>query len=237
MRFNVRVWSPCEVDFLTANWLKCDLNQLSIQLDRKPTTVKNYAKKLGLKEGVQPPSDVKRPERGRAVSGKREDLGISVRSPWEANVLRWLTSLGIRWQYEPKTFYFAGEKRGATSYTPDIYLPELDLYIEVKGHLDSKGRSKVKKFRKFHPAEFAKLRCIPGTNKSQAARGFAELGVPVYAHYNVVRFDNALELQYWEHDAVTEKWATSKRTRKRPDDVPLPLADLSIPKPRKKRAT
>lgn len=223
MRFNVRRWSPVEVEFLKANWLTLDENQLSIELDRKPTTIKNYAKKLGLQPGVEPPRDLKRAEKARAKSGRRDDLGIAVRSPWEANILRWLSHVGERWVYEPRTFYFEGERRGATSYTPDIYLPDKDLYLEVKGHLDSKGRSKLKKFKKHYPGEFAKLRAVPGTNRSQAAKWFAEFGIPAYAFYNVVRYDFATSLENWEHDAVTEKWATSKRKRKRPDDTPLPL--------------
>ncbi len=218
MRFNVRQWSPVEVEFLRANWTSLDIGQLSIQLDRKPVTIRNYAKKLGLQPGVEPPHELKRPEKNRAKSGKREDLGIAVRSPWEANVLRVLTDLGVKWKYEPRTFYFKGEKRGATSYTPDIYLTELDLYLEVKGHLDSKGRSKVRKFKKYYPEEFAKLRAVPGTNRSQAAQWFAEFGVPAWAYYNVLRYDWALKIPTWEHDTVSEKWAQSTRQRKRPDD-------------------
>jgi hypothetical protein len=225
MRFNVRQWSPVEVDFLKANWLVLDLGQLSIHLDRKNVTIKNYAKKLGLQPGIEPPKDLRMPDKYRSKSGKRDDLGIAVRSPWEANILRWLTHVGKPWQYEPKTFYFRGEKRGATSYTPDIYLPDEDLYLEIKGYLDSKGRSKIKKFKKHYPEEFKRLQAIPGTNRCQAAQWFSQFGIQAFAFYNVVRYDYALRLNNWEHDAVTEKWASSTRKRKRPDTEPLPLAD------------
>jgi hypothetical protein len=95
------------------------------------------------------------------------------------------------------------------------------LYLEVKGHLDSKGRSKIKKFKKFYPDTFRKLRSIAGTANSQAAKWFAEFGVPAYAAYNVVRYDYALTIPNWEHDAVSEKWATSTRKRKRPETPAL----------------
>ena len=39
----------------------------------------------------------------------------------------------IKWQYEPKTFplEFDDEGKPTLSFTPDFYLPELDLYIEL----------------------------------------------------------------------------------------------------------
>ena len=58
----------------------------------------------------------------------REDLGIFFRSRWEANFARVLNYLGVKWEYEIKRF---NTPHG--SYTPDFYLPDQDIYIEVKG--------------------------------------------------------------------------------------------------------
>ena len=95
----------------------------------------------------------------RAKGGIRADLGIFVRSSWEANYsryLNWLVGLGeIRgWEYEPETFEFEGIKRGTRSYTPDFKVTNLDdsvEYHEVKGWMDPKSRTKLKRMAKYHP--------------------------------------------------------------------------------------
>jgi len=39
----------------------------------------------------------------------------------------------IKWEYEPRTFVLEVDKEGNpdVSFTPDFYLPDLDLYIEL----------------------------------------------------------------------------------------------------------
>ena len=60
--------------------------------------------------------------------GYRKDLGHLVRSTWEANFARILNYLGIEYKYEPICFDL-----DITNYTPDFYLPDKDMYIEIKG--------------------------------------------------------------------------------------------------------
>lgn len=40
--------------------------------------------------------------------------------------------LGVRWRYEPHTFVLARHPSGSirAAFTPDFYLPDLDLYLE-----------------------------------------------------------------------------------------------------------
>jgi len=91
--------------------------------------------------------------------GIRSDLGIFVRSSWEANYCRylnWLASLGEiqGWEYEPETFEFDAIKRGTRSYTPDFKVTNLDgsvEYHEVKGWMDPKSSTKLKRMAKYHP--------------------------------------------------------------------------------------
>jgi hypothetical protein len=66
----------------------------------------------------------------------------------------------IKWEFEPKTFYFEDIKRGCVSYTPDFYLPEEDKWVEVKGWMDSKSKTKIKRFKKYFPEEFEKLEIV-----------------------------------------------------------------------------
>lgn len=77
--------------------------------------------------------------------GFRDDLGLFFRSTWEANVARVLTLMDIKWVYEPKAFpvKVSGED---SSYTPDFYLPDKDIFIEVKGYWFGKGKSKFDSF-------------------------------------------------------------------------------------------
>lgn len=97
---------------------------------------------------------------GATKSGKREDLNsIYFRSSWEANYARILNLQNIEWQYEPRTFNFTGYTRGAISYTPDFYVQN-NKWIEVKGHLDSKSRTKILRFKKQYPEEYQKLEFV-----------------------------------------------------------------------------
>ena len=97
----------------------------------------------------------------RTKGGKRKDLNDTYfRSSWEANIARYYNYLGIKWEYEPKTFIFTNITNGSVSYTPDFYLPEEDRWIEVKGWMDSKSKTKLKRFKKQYPKEYSKLTLI-----------------------------------------------------------------------------
>ena len=88
----------------------------------------------------------------RTKSGRRADLGdVFFRSAWEANIARWLNFNGVKWEFEPTTFWFEKIRRGVRSYTPDFYLPEEDRFIEVKGWMDAKSKTKLKRMAKYHP--------------------------------------------------------------------------------------
>lgn len=92
-------------------------------------------------------------------SGMREDIGIYVRSGWEANYARYLNLLksygGIQsWEYEPETFWFEGIKRGSRGYCPDFKVTGKDgniIYHEVKGYMQERDKTKMKRMEKYHP--------------------------------------------------------------------------------------
>jgi hypothetical protein len=96
----------------------------------------------------------------RGKGGKRGDLGgMYFRSRWEANwarYLNWLIARGeiTRWEFEPDTFEFADIKRGMKFYTPDFKVFKKDgsfVYQEVKGWMDPKSATKIKRFQKRYP--------------------------------------------------------------------------------------
>ena len=96
----------------------------------------------------------------RTKGGKREDLdNCYFRSAWEANYARYLNFLiennEIKgWEFEPETFWFEGVKRGCRSYTPDFKIvnnyDEVEWH-EVKGWMDKKSKTKLKRMKKYHP--------------------------------------------------------------------------------------
>ena len=81
------------------------------------------------------------------------------RSRWEANYARYLEFLKQQgkikdWKHEPKTFWFDGIKRGCVSYLPDFLVVENDgskSYHEVKGWMDDRSKTKIKRMAKYFP--------------------------------------------------------------------------------------
>lgn len=89
------------------------------------------------------------------------DRRIYFRSRWEANYaryLQWLKALNEidDWEHEPKKFWFEKIKSGTRCYTPDFCVKRLDkshYWVEVKGYMDPKSFTKLKRFKKYYPKE------------------------------------------------------------------------------------
>ena len=83
------------------------------------------------------------------------------RSTWEANYARFLEFLRENnaihdWFYEPETFWFKNIKRGVVSYKPDFKVIRKNTthyWVEVKGFMDSKSKTKIKRLKKYYPDE------------------------------------------------------------------------------------
>ena len=76
--------------------------------------------------------------------------------PSEREFARVMDFYRIRWQYEPKTFPIEwDENRNVVkAFTPDFYLPDLDLFIELttmKQSLVTKKNRKVRMLRELYP--------------------------------------------------------------------------------------
>jgi cytidylate kinase len=76
--------------------------------------------------------------------------------PSEREFARVMDFYRIRWQYEPKTFPIEwDEQRNVVkAFTPDFYLPDLDLFIELttmKQSLVTKKNKKVRLLRELYP--------------------------------------------------------------------------------------
>ena len=69
---------------------------------------------------------------------------------------------GVPWMYEPTTFVLeqAEDGRVTEAFTPDFYLPEQDLYIEItvmKQSLVTRKNRKLRKLRERYPEVKVKL--------------------------------------------------------------------------------
>jgi hypothetical protein len=58
--------------------------------------------------------------------------GVKLKGGWEIIVAKWLDENNVRWEHETKSFDY--EWNGIRKYYPDFYLPDFDLFIEVKGY-------------------------------------------------------------------------------------------------------
>lgn len=107
-----------------------------------------------------------------AKGGFREDLGIYTRSKMEANVLRYYKFIKEKYIYESKEFEFYKIKRGSRFYKPDVHLLGQDKFIEVKGWFTASDKTKLRRFKKYYPEEFAKLEfIIPDKYSKSKANG------------------------------------------------------------------
>jgi hypothetical protein len=69
---------------------------------------------------------------------------------------------GVPWQYEPRSFALARDPTGRVTeaFTPDFYLPEQELYLEVtvmKQALVTRKNRKLRKLRELYPDVQIKL--------------------------------------------------------------------------------
>jgi hypothetical protein len=76
--------------------------------------------------------------------------------PSEVELARVLDFYRIHWQYEPKSFPLAWDAAGnvTEAFTPDFYLSDLDLYLELttlKQSLVTDKNRKIRKFRELYP--------------------------------------------------------------------------------------
>ncbi len=72
---------------------------------------------------------------------------------------------GIPWDYEPRTFVLE-------AFTPDFYLPEQDLYLEIttmKQSLVTKKNRKMRRLRELYPGEIVGLKDSSGDLEYAAA--------------------------------------------------------------------
>ncbi len=80
----------------------------------------------------------------------------------EAEIARLLDFYGIYWEYEPRSFPLEWNAEGLPklSFTPDFYLPDYNLFLEVttvRPSLINRKNRKIRKLREHYPEVNIKL--------------------------------------------------------------------------------
>lgn len=93
---------------------------------------------------------------GEALPVSERVAAVSFAHPSERVAAQILDYYGIRWEYEPTTFPIEWDSKGdvIASFSPDFYLPDFDLYIELttmSQKLVTKKNRKVRRLRELYP--------------------------------------------------------------------------------------
>lgn len=96
-----------------------------------------------------------------AKDGKTQDE-VTFAHPSEAEFARILDFYQIAWEYEPRTFALRWDEAGniLEAFSPDFYLPEQDLYIELttmEQRLITRKNRKLRRLCKLYPEINIKL--------------------------------------------------------------------------------
>jgi hypothetical protein len=105
---------------------------------------------------------VRRPELRQPDDHDLPADGVEFAHPSERQFARLLDFYGIPWEYEPRSFPVEFDDSGEPSkwFTPDFYLPEEDLFIEIttmNQKLVTKKNRKVRRLREVHPGVRCKV--------------------------------------------------------------------------------
>ena len=204
-RFAQVKWSPVEVRYLKLH-KKDPVRQLCIELAKSENAVKKKLRSLGnivSGDAVLSDGPVKNK---RSFIGRRKDCNnISFRSRWESNFFRYLRDIIRPSQilYEPQTFTFTqfGITHGTITYTPDFKVVKPDgsyYWVEIKGYLDKQDATKLRRFKKYFPNEFALLVGLPGNKNTKAAKFFLDLGVGEIWYYKDIEREYSKKIEGWE---------------------------------------
>lgn len=135
--------------------------------------------------GGRPTQQAALPSLGQLVRSARDP---EFAHPAERELARLLSFYGVRWAYEPTTFTLARavENRPPEFFTPDFYLPEHQLYIELttmRQRLVTRKNRKLRRLREQYPAVGIKLlyrrdyqRLVDAYDDPDGDRGPGQLG-------------------------------------------------------------
>jgi bifunctional protein TilS/HprT len=126
--------------------------------------------------------------------------------PSEEDFAKLLDFYCIEWLYEPRSFPLRWEgDKIAEMFTPDFYLPELDLYVELttlKQNLLTEKNRKLRRLRELHPEVNVRL-----LNKNDFLRLLAKYGYGPLGEAKVAGVDRVL----YSHPKIQRRVRTLAR--------------------------
>jgi len=122
---------------------------------------------------------------------------LVLRSNWEANFARILKLYDIDFEFEPTVFAFP-IKRGTKAYTPDFYIKNKSIWIEVKGFLDDKSKIKLKRFKRYYEKEFNNLVFVISKFNTDAKDFAEQMKIKNVIFYEDIRSFYANKILNWE---------------------------------------
>lgn len=113
-----------------------------------------------------------------------QDREVVFSHPSEREFAHILDFYQIAWQYEPRTFPLAWDSAGRVTeaFTPDFYLPEQDLYIELttmEQRLITRKHRKLRRLRELYPDINIKMLNRHSFKQLMLKYGLAEDEVPL----------------------------------------------------------
>lgn len=101
-------------------------------------------------------------EAGHSLPEDGNDFPVEFSHPSELEFARILDFYQIPWEYEPKTFALEWDEAGHVreAFSPDFYLPDQDLYIELttlRSALMNRKNRKLRRLKELYPDVTVKL--------------------------------------------------------------------------------
>ena len=91
---------------------------------------------------------------------------VSMDSTWEVACAERLDALGIKWERDPSIkLQYRDKKFRSRNYIPDFYLPELDIYLEVKGYWTVPARWKMRDIMQRNPGKICILESLDSISR------------------------------------------------------------------------
>ncbi len=131
----------------------------SVNLILKAVEIKGITDKAGItwRALKKLKTNLERLDSAARVNDELEHPGVpTFAHPSERDFARVLDFYRIKWQYEPRSFPMEWDEEGNVKeeFTPDFYLPDLDLYIELttlRQKLVTKKNRKIRRVRELYP--------------------------------------------------------------------------------------
>ena len=99
----------------------------------------------------------------KKVDYTRQSDGVVIQmdSSWEVECAKKLDELGVKWERTEDIKLKYIDKRAQTrNYIPDFYLPDYDMYLEVKGYWTTPARWKMRSVMDRNPGKIRLLESL-----------------------------------------------------------------------------